>query len=102
MSVVKETSPHHGVIRFETNRSFSGMGHERYVSDDEILGDRPPDRIAKALFATDQVEGVHVYAQTVTVTLKSGHDGGGLTEIIENLYVYYRPGVEVPTAESFA
>jgi hypothetical protein len=36
------------------------------------------------------------------VKLAEGATAGGLREIIEDLYVYYRPGVEVPTPESFA
>ncbi len=76
------------------------MGHERYSKDDPILGDRPADLIAKALFDTGKVVEVHVYAQTVTVKLV-GTDSAGLRETLEDIYTYYRPGVEVPTPESF-
>ena len=78
------------------------MGHERYAAGDEITGDRPPDVLASSLLATGQVSTVSVYAQTITVQLASGASADGLKEIIEDLYTYYRPGVEVPTAESFA
>lgn len=101
VSVIKETPVKHGTVRFETNRSFTGMGHERYVAGDEIAGNRPPDELAKALIATGQVEGVHVYAQTITVQLASGSDADGLKEVIEDIYTHYRPGVDVPTEESF-
>ncbi len=101
VSVIKETSVQHGTVRFETNRSFTGMGHERYTAGDEILTNRPPDELAKALLATGQVAAVHVYAQTVTVQLSAGSSADGLKEVIEGIYTYYRPGVEVPTEESF-
>ncbi len=101
VSVIKETSVKHGTVRFETNRSFTGMGHERYVAGDDIQTNRPPDELARALLATGQVAAVHVYAQTVTVQLASGSSADGLKEVIEGIYTYYRPGVEVPTEESF-
>jgi hypothetical protein len=78
------------------------MGHERYAAGDTIHGDRPPDQLAKVLFATGRVDEVHVYAQAITVKLFKDTGSDGLKELIEDLYVYYRPGVEVPTAESFA
>lgn len=89
-----------GYVRYETNRSFTGMGHESYRVDEEVYGNRPPDEIAKALFATGKAAEVHVYAQTVTVKLRKG-DSSGLKEVLEDLYIYYKPGVEVPTPESF-
>ena len=88
-------------MRFETNRTFTGMGHESYRAGEVIYKDRPPDAIAKALFDSGKVDEVHVYAQSVTVKLFDRANSDGLSEIIEDLYTYYRPGVEVPTAESF-
>lgn len=90
-----------GYYRFETNRSFTGMGHESYHKADFIYRDRPPDRIAKALFSTGQVEEVHVYAQAVLVKAQGNPDLDRIQEILEDSYIYYRPGVEVPTPESF-
>ena len=78
------------------------MGHERYQVAHPIFGNRPPDQLANALFATGQVDEVHVYGQAITVKLFEGAGTDGLKQLIEDLYVYYRPGVEVPTAESFA
>ncbi|MEZ5340095.1 MAG: hypothetical protein R2706_01220 [Acidimicrobiales bacterium] len=101
MSVLKETPVNHGTVRFETNRSFTGMGHERYTAGDTIIGNRPPDEIAKILLGTGQVTSVHVYAQTVTCQLASGSTSDGLKELIEGLYTHYKPGVEVPSPESF-
>ncbi len=101
VSVIQKSSSNHGVIRLETNRTFTGMGHERYKASDVIVGDRPPDVAARALFATGQVDQVHVYAQTITVTLGQGADSDGLKEIVENLFIHYLPGVEVPDESSF-
>jgi hypothetical protein len=101
VTVMEKPSSRSGYVRFETNRSFTGMGHERYLAGQEIPNHRPPDVLARRLFETGRVDEVHVYQQAVTVKL-SGGSSDGLAEIIEDLYVHYRPGVEVPTAESFA
>lgn len=102
VTVTEKTSSRPGFVRFETNRTFTGMGHERYTAGDPIYGNRPPDELARRLFDTKKVDEVHVYGQAVTVKLFAGADTDGLRHIIENLYTYYRPGVEVPTPESFA
>lgn len=77
------------------------MGHERYKLGEEILLNRPPDAIARQLLATGQVSDVHVYAQTITVTLLPGKGAEGLKEIIGDLYTFYKPGVRVPTEADF-
>ncbi|MFV0524244.1 MAG: hypothetical protein ACK5RL_07080 [Acidimicrobiales bacterium] len=102
--LVKPTS-RSGYLRFETNRSFTGMGHERYLVDVPIYGQRPPDELARRMFATGRVSEVHVYGMAVTVKLSSAHAAeivAELTRVVEDLYTHYLPGVEVPTAESFA
>jgi hypothetical protein len=38
----------------------------------------------------------------ITVHLSRGADTDGITEIIEDLYTHYRPGVPVPSPEDFA
>lgn len=102
VTATEKASNRQGFVRFETNRSFTGMGHERYRADDEILGERPPDVVAKRLFETGKVDEVHLYGQAITVKLFKDATTDGLKEIIEDLYIHYRPGVEVPTPESFA
>ncbi len=101
VTVIEKASGRHGYVRFETNRSFTGMGHESYQRGDTIYGDRPPDVVAEALLATDKVDEVHVYAQTITVKLRGSEDASGLAEILEDIYIHYRPGVEVPTPDMF-
>jgi len=91
--VTEKPSVRPGVLRFETNRVLTGMGHERYRSGPEIFGDRPPDEIARRLFERGGVDEVHVYSNVVTVVLARGHDGSGIKEILEGLYTYYREGV---------
>lgn len=101
VSVIQSDSANGRRVRFETNRALTGMGHERYVAGEEIYGERPPDLIAKALIAHGGVEAVHIYAQTITVTLDDGANADGLKELVENMYIYYRPGVRVPQPEDF-
>lgn len=100
MIAVKEkpsTSP--GVVRYELNRSLTGMGHVRFASVDDAYGNTPPDVLARRLFATGQVAMVHVYANMVTVDLNKGQGADGLAEIIRELYHFWKPGVEPPTFE---
>ena len=82
-----------GVWRFETNRVLTGMAHERYRAGTVIGGTRPPDELARRVFALGGAEEVHVYGNVVTVVLARGHGPDGLREIIEGLYTYYREGV---------
>ena len=102
VTVIEKASSRPGYVRFDTNRTFTGMGHERYSAGDVIYGERPPDVIAKKLFETGKVDEVHVYAQAITVKLFDGAKATGLKEIIESMYIFYGPGVEVPTPESFS
>jgi len=82
-----------GVWRFETNRVLTGMAHERYRAGNEVAGTRPPDELARRIFAIGSAEEVHIYGNVVTVVLARGHGPDGLREIIEGLYTYYREGV---------
>lgn len=102
VTVLEKPSATPGVVRFETNRTLTGTGHEVYLRDDEILGDRPPDVIARGLFERGGVERVHVNSNVITVTLARGGDTEGIVEMIGDLHTYYRPGVPVPTPEDFA
>jgi hypothetical protein len=91
--VTEKPAARPGVLRFELNRSLTGMGHERYIRDRPITADRPPDELAKRLFAHGGVDEVHIYGNVVTVVVARGHAGEGIKEIIESLYTYYREGV---------
>ncbi len=101
VTVVQKESSRPGYLRFETNRTFTGMGHESYKRGDEIYTDRPPDLIARAMFETGDVEEVHLYAQAVTMKVAANADVPRIKKILEDIHIYYLPGVEVPTPESF-
>jgi hypothetical protein len=95
ITVVQKTTSKPGLVRFEINRTLTGMGHEFFRSADDATGVRPPDELARRLFATGKVTRVHVYSNAVTVQLQSGADPSGLLEIVRELYIHYRPGVTV-------
>jgi hypothetical protein len=99
IAVEEKPSSRPGVVRFVANRSLTGMGHERFTRDRQPTGDRPVDEVARRLLATGRVDGVHAYANVITVDLSKGYTSEGLREIVEELYVYYRPGVVPPTDE---
>ncbi len=87
------------IIRFETNRSLTGMGHERFTSAAEAKGPRPAAVVARRLFESGQVSWVHVYGNIVTVQLSSGASQSGLDDIVRDLYQYWKPGMTPPTLE---
>ena len=88
-----------GIVRFEANRSFTGMGHERFSSADQAFGTKPAAVVASRLFATGQVAGVHVYGNIITVELAKGAGAQGLNEVVRDLYQYWKPGMEPPAFE---
>lgn len=97
VTVIEKPSPRGGIVRFELNRVLTGMGHERYRPDDVIVGDRPPDELARRLFEHGGIDGIHINGSVVTIDVSKGGSTAGVKEIIEDLYTYYRPGVEVPS-----
>jgi hypothetical protein len=99
VAVNEKPSATPGVVRFELNRTLSGQGHERYRSVLDAFGPSPSDELARLLFATGRVAGVHVYANIVTVDLEKGYDSDGLADVVRDMYQYWRPGVEPPTFE---
>ena len=83
--VVEKPSRRPGIVRFEANRNLSGMGHERFLSGDtsaHVSADTPSAELARRLFATGRVAGVHVYQNMVTVDLEKGFDSTGLVEVV--------------------
>ena len=97
VTVIEQHARRGGLVRFELNRSLTGTGHETYRSDDVIVGDRPADVLARRLFEHGGVDAVSINSSVVTVDIAKGGDPTGIKEIIEDLYTYYRPGVEVPS-----
>jgi len=99
VTVIEKHSRRGGIVRYELNRSLTGTGHEIYRAGQQIDGDRPPDELARRLFAHGGIEIVSINSSVVTVDLRKGGRSDGIKEIIEDLYTYYRPGVEVPVFE---
>ena len=78
ITVVVKPSSRAGVVRYETNRALTGMGHERFRAGDEISGGTPTDELARRLFARGGIAGVHVNGNVVTVEFAdAGADGIG-------------------------
>ncbi len=94
VTVVQKPSLKPGVVRFEINRSLTGMGHERYRSAADATGDRPPEVLARHLFEHGGVAAVHVYSNVITVELAEGGVTEGLQQLIEELFIHYREGVQ--------
>lgn len=76
------------VMLFDLNRSLTGMGIERYASADAATGDRPPDVLARRLFAAGATR-VTVYSNVVAV------------EAPAERWAELRPGVEHTIAHLF-
>ncbi|HUF33089.1 MAG TPA: hypothetical protein VMN58_07770 [Acidimicrobiales bacterium] len=99
ITVVEKPTRDAWVVRFETNRTLTGMGHERYRVGDEIAGERPPDELARQLFARGGIDAVHMFSNVITVDLAKGADTRGIVDTITDLFTHYRPGVLPPTDE---
>ncbi len=93
ITVVEKPTGRPGIVRFELNRTLTGMGHERYFAAADATGDRPPDILARRLFEHGGVKAVHIYSNEVTVELLPWTDSDGLKEAIEGLHIHYLPGV---------
>ena len=87
------------VVRFETNRSLTGSGHERFTSAAEAKGPRPAAVIARRFFESGHVSWVHVYGNCITASLEAGASQASLNEIVRDLYQYWKPGMVPPTLE---
>ena len=106
VTFLRTSSPRPGIVRFELNRTVTGMGHERYRAGQEIRGDRAVDELARRLLATGKLAAVHIHGSMVTAELaehaepaESGLAESGLADVIADLYTYYVPGVEIPPDE---
>ena len=100
VTVIEKPSAQPGVVRFETNRVLSGMGHDRFTSPEQITGDRPVDVIAGKLLERGGITSVHVNGNVITVTLAAGAGTEGIADLIGDVYTYYRPGVEIPSFDA--
>ena len=87
--IEKQSTTNPAILRFETNRPLSGMGHDRYEGAPGPLRQRPVDELARRLFAAGGVEKIHINGSVVTVTLGAGHTGAGLGDVIRHLFIHY-------------
>ncbi len=90
VTVVRKPSSNPEVVRYEINRSLTGMGHERYSSIDDIVDTRAVDDIARRLFEAGGVETVHINSSVITVHLAGGSLGEHLDDTIATMFRFYR------------
>ena len=102
VGVIENKSSIPGVVRFELNRNLTGSGHEKFTSSLDALGPRPAAELARRLFDTGQVAGVHLYMNMVTVDLQKGFTSDGLFDVIRDMYQYWKPGMVPPSVEDLS
>ena len=90
------------IVRFELNRTLTGSGHEHFTSSADAVGPRPAAELARRLFGTGRVGGVHLFSNIVTVDLAKGYTSDGLSDIVRDLYQYWKPGMTPPEFEDVA
>ena len=100
VAVTERPSPRPGVLRFETNRSLTGMGHEHFKSMSDAVGPRPAAALARQLLSTGKVDSVYIYGNIISVDISKGFDADGLGDVVRNMYQYWKPGVEMPTFDA--
>jgi len=99
VAVTEGPSSSPGIVRFELNRTLTGMGHEHFTSAADAFGPRPAAELARRLFGSGHVDAVHVYSNIVTVEVARGGDPGPLSDIIRTMYRYWQPGMAPPAFE---
>lgn len=100
VAVEEKASASARMVRFETNRSLTGQGHENFTTVEDCKGTRPAAVISRRFLESGQVASVHVFSNIVTVQLALGATQVGLTDIVRDLYQYWKPGMEPPSIES--
>jgi len=96
VGVIEKKSTIPGMVRFELNRNLTGSGHERFSSASDAVGPRPSAELARRLFGTGHVHGVHLYGNVITVDLEKGFTSEGLSDLVRDLYQYWKPGMTPP------
>jgi len=87
------------VRHFELNRSLTGMQTYRYTAAESVSGTKPPDELARRLFALG-VSAVTIYSSVITVVAPADQWSSlqsQVEDIIANLFIHYREG-ELPAA----
>ncbi len=99
VSVIERPSSHPGMVRFEANRNLTGMGHEHFRTLDDAIGPRPAASLARMLIGTGHVDAVHIFGNIITVDVAKGFTAAGLSDIVRDMYQYWKPGMEPPSFE---
>ena len=100
VAVVEKPSPRPGRLRLETNRSLTGMGHERFTSMHDAIGPRPAAVLARQLLSTGRVDSVYMYGNIISVDISEGFNADGLADVVRNMYQFWKPGMEMPTFDA--
>lgn len=100
VAVTERPSPRPGVLRFETNRSLTGMGHEHFKSMTDAVGSRPAAALARQLLSTGKVDSVYIYGNIISVDVSKGVSADGLGDVVRNMYQYWKPGMDLPTFDA--
>ncbi len=100
VAVTEKPSPRPGLLRLETNRSLTGMGHERFTSMHDAVGPRPAAMLARRLLSTGKVDSVYMYGNIISVDIAKGFTGDGLADVVRNMYQFWKPGMEMPTFDA--
>ena len=82
------------VRHFELNRSLTGMQTHRYTDAQPVTGTKPPDELARRLFALG-VSAVTIYSSVVTVVAPAEQWADlqpQVEDTITNLFIHYRDG----------
>ncbi|MDG2261980.1 MAG: hypothetical protein P8N50_06535 [Actinomycetota bacterium] len=88
--VEKSSVANPGVVRFETNRPLSGMGHRMFLSGDDVTSDTDPaDVLATKMFDRGGIDSVHVNGSVITVDLAKGQNSEGIEEMIASMFLHY-------------
>lgn len=80
-------------VRYEINRSLTGMAHHRYAGPPDPTRNRPPDLLAHRLFERAGVRTVHIYSNVIEVEFDPGTATEGMVDLLRELYIHYREGV---------
>lgn len=99
VTVIEKQSSTPGVVRYETNRPLTGTGHEGFRSREDAVGPKWSAELARRLFDRGGIASVHLNGNIVTVQLADASPPAGIKEIIEEMFIYYGPGVEVVIPE---
>jgi hypothetical protein len=101
VTVIEKKSATPGVVRFEINRSITGMSRALPVTD-AAFGETPTAELARRLFDHGGVAGITINSNMITVDLEPGGSTAGMKTLIEELFLYYREGVEVVVPKASA